>query len=155
MIFKVLDNDYYLIKMPKTDIKNIYNKNKITELIKKIVKDILQKYKLKGLIYLDIYINGLYGIIVSVTNKDIVFFDNEVEVKMTFHINTTFLYLIDYFDLMKLNIKNQKIYYYKDNFYLEIVNKISNNKYLKLLEYSDIVYEDILEILNKGLKIGI
>ena len=43
----------------------------------------------------------------------------------------------------------------KNNFYLELENKINKDKYLKLLEVSEVIYEDTHQIINNGLKIKV
>ena len=78
---------------------------------------------------------------------------DEIEIKIIIHTDTPLLYKIDYFDIKK-DYKN-KIYYYKNNFYLELENKINKDKYLKLLEVSEVIYEDTHQIINNGLKIKV
>lgn len=153
MIITKLFKDTYQIKMPN-QIIDIYNQVKVKELTKEIIKKINKKNKLYGLTYLEIYQDINYGTIVKVKNdKTIYYKKDEIEIKIIIHTETPLLYKIDYFDIKK-DYKN-KIYYYKNNFYLELENKINKDKYLKLLEVSEVIYEDTHQIINNGLKIKV
>lgn len=153
MIITKLFKDTYQIKMPN-QIIDIYNQVKVKELTKEIIKKINKKNKLYGLTYLEIYQDINYGTIIKVKNdKTIYYKKNEIEIKIIIHTDTPLLYKIDYFDIKK-DYKN-KIYYYKNNFYLELENKINKDKYLKLLEVSEVIYEDTHQIINNGLKIKV
>ena len=153
MIITKLFKDTYQIKMPN-QIIDIYNQVKVKELTKEIIKKINKKNKLYGLTYLEIYQDINYGTIIKVKNdKTIYYKKDEIEIKIIIHTDTPLLYKIDYFDIKK-DYKN-KIYYYKNNFYLELENKINKEKYLKLLEVSEVIYEDTHQIINNGLKIKV
>ena len=99
--------------------------------------------------------------IISKTNKDsyqikipskiINIYNIEEIQKITIHTNNPFLYKLDYFDIIK--DKKDKIYYYDNNFYLKINNKIKKRKYLDLLEKSEIIYQNTYQIINEGIKI--
>ena len=135
-------------------IIDICNQVKVKELTKEIIKKINKKNKLYGLTYLEIYQDINYGTIIKVKNdKTIYYKKDEIEIKIIIHTDTPLLYKIDYFDIKK-DYKN-KIYYYKNNFYLELENKINKDKYLKLLEVSEVIYEDTHQIINNGLKIKV
>ena len=153
MIITKLFKDTYQIKMPNQIIA-ICNQVKVKELTKEIIKKINKKNKLYGLTYLEIYQDINYGTIIKVKNdKTIYYKKDEIEIKIIIHTDTPLLYKIDYFDIKK-DYKN-KIYYYKNNFYLELENKINKDKYLKLLEVSEVIYEDTHQIINNGLKIKV
>lgn len=153
MIITKLFKDTYQIKMPN-QIIDIYNQVKVKELTKEIIKKINKKNKLYGLTYLEIYQDINYGAIIKVkSDKTIYYKKDEIEIKIIIHTDTPLLYKIDYFDIKK-DYKN-KIYYYKNNFYLELENKINKDKYLKLLEVSEVIYEDTHQIINNGLKIKV
>lgn len=153
MIITKLFKDTYQIKMPN-QIIDIYNQVKVKELTKEIIKKINKKNKLYGLTYLEIYQDINYGTIIKIKNdKTIYYKKDEIEIKIIIHTDTPLLYKIDYFDIKK-DYKN-KIYYYKNNFYLELENKINKDKYLRLLEVSEVIYEDTHQIINNGLKIKV
>ena len=153
MIITKLFKDTYQIKMPN-QIIDICNQVKVKELTNEIIKKINKKNKLYGLTNLEIYQDINYGTIIKVKNdKTIYYKKDEIEIKIIIHTDTPLLYKIDYFDIKK-DYKN-KIYYYKNNFYLELENKINKDKYLKLLEVSEVIYEDTHQIINNGLKIKV
>ena len=51
------------------------------------------------------------------------------------------------------NLPKEKIYYYKNKFYIQINNNITKKDYYKLLELSEVIYNDTQLILDKGIKI--
>lgn len=153
MIIKEIDNITYQINLPNNKI-NIYNKEVLEKITKKIFKKITNKKKLNTLLVLDIYEDYMYGTIITLKHyKNIFNISNEYEVKIHVHTNSTFLYKSDYFNIN--NYKNSNIYYYKNNYYLKLKKYIDKKKYLNLLEVSEIIYDNHEEIINKGIKINI
>ena len=153
MIIKEIDNITYQINLPNSNI-NIYNKDSLERITKKIFKKITNKKKLNPLLILDIYENNMYGTIITLKHYKSMFnIDNEYEVKIHVHTNPTFLYKIDYFTIN--NHSNSSIYYYKNNYYLKPKKNINKKEYLKLLEASEIINDNYEEIINKGIKINI
>lgn len=153
IISKIEDKNNYLIKIINKKI-DIYNPKDLEEITREILKKITKKNKLKKLVILEIYPNNMYGTIVILKDyHKLIMLNNEIEVKISIHTDTPFLYKIDYFNINKLNIGN--IYYYKNNFYLEIKENINQEEYLDILENSEVVYEDTEEIISRGIKINI
>ena len=108
MIIKEIDNITYQINLPNSNI-NIYNKDSLERITKKIFKKITNKKKLNPLLILDIYENNMYGTIITLKHYKSMFnIDNEYEVKIHVHTNPTFLYKIDYFTIN--NHSNSSIY---------------------------------------------
>lgn len=151
MIINKIDN-YYIIKLPNTKI-DIFDLDELEKIVQKIILKVNRKYNVNNCIHLELYLNDNYGIIIKLTDYKLPFIiNNEKNVKITIHADTPFLYQIDYFDIEKRDeIKN--IYYYKNKFYLELKDNINKIEYLKLLELSEIIYEDSLDIIDKGIKI--
>lgn len=146
-------NNYYIIKLPNSKM-NIYDQSKIEELTKKIIIKINKNYKLNNYIDLEFYINNHYGIIIKLTDyKSPFIIKNDKTVKITIHTDSIFLYQVDYIDIKKRNIKNKNAYYYKNKIYIEVNKEIDTNDYIKLLELSEIIFEDTLDIIDKGIKI--
>ena len=153
MIINKLDNITYQIKLPNKKI-NIYNKYSLEEITKKIFKKIAKKEKLNPILILDVYEEPMYGTIITLKHYMSMFnINNEYEVKIHIHTNSIFLYKTEYFYINK--IKNKNIYYYKNNYYLKPKKNINKKEYLKLLEASEIIYDNYEEIINKGIKINI
>lgn len=153
MICKEVDKDFYILKIFNDDL-NIYDHNEVKDFIEIVYEKMLKKYNLKGIIVFDIYIDTNYGMIVEVKNKKDVLFNDIIDVKIKFNINISFLYEVDYFYILDNDLINQNIYYYKDKFYIELVNDVDRNSFVDLLDNSDIIYNDeINNIINNGIKL--
>lgn len=156
MICNVIDKDSYIIKVFNCDDFDIYDHDDIKEMVSNIFNKVLNKYNLFGEILFNIYVDNLYGLIIEVNKIDDLFIKNAVDLKIKFNLNISFLYEVDYFYLIDNNITNQNIYYYKDKFYLEIINDIDKYDYLKLLDNSSIIYNNrINDIIDNGIKLSI
>lgn len=152
MIINKIDN-YYIIKLLNTKI-SIYDPSKLEEIAKTIIKKIDKNYKLNNYIQLEFYLNDNYGTIIKLKDyKSPLLISDDKTVKITIHTETPFLYQIDYFDIEKNKIPKEKLYYYKNKFYLKINDNINKKKYLKLLELSEVIYENTEAIIDKGIKI--
>ena len=155
MIYRVIDKDNYIIKIYNDyfDI-DIYDHSEVKLFIENLFNKIFNKYKLKGTVVFNIYIDNMYGMIIEVNKKNDLIGDI-VDIKIKFNINISFLYEVDYLYLIDNDITNQNIYYYKDKFYLEIVNNIDKDKYIKLLDNCFVIYDNnINNIINKGIKLA-
>lgn len=153
MIISQISKDNYQIKLP-SKIINIYDPTEIQTITKKVIKRINKHNKLYGLAILEIYQDINYGTIIEIKNIKKTFLPkDELEIKITIHTDTPFLYKIDYFDITKNNKDN--IYYYQNNFYLELNKPINKRKYLDILEKSEIIYNDPYKVINEGLKIKV
>lgn len=153
MIISQISKDNYQIKLP-SKIINIYDHTEIQNITKRVIKRISKHNKLYGLAILEIYQDINYGTIIEIKNIKKTFLPkDELEIKITIHTDTQFLYKIDYFDITKNNKDN--IYYYKNNFYLELNKPINKRKYLDILEKSEIIYNDTYKVINEGLKIKV
>ena len=139
----VTDREYknIIVKYKNLDI-DIFDYDEVMNLCKIVIKKLISKYICYGLYLFNIYTNYQYGIII-VINK-INDLDNDINIKIRFHIESIFLEEIDYF---KYKDKNKTIYYYDDKFYIEY-----DKNYL---EDSYILYGDIVdEILDNGIVIN-
>ena len=153
MIISQISKDNYQIKLP-SKIINIYDHTEIQNITKRVIKRISKHNKLYGLAILEIYQDINYGTIIEIKNiKKILSSKDELEIKITIHTDTPFLYKIDYFDINQNNKNN--IYYYQNNFYLELNKPINKRKYLDILEKSEILYNDTYKVINEGLKIKV
>lgn len=154
MIINQINNtNDYIIKIIKNNI-DIYNHNVLEEITNKIINKIKKQNKLEKLIILEFYPIKKYGTLIILKNiKTILKAENEIEVKIIIHTDYPILYKIDYNIIKECNIDYKNIYYYKNNFYLQIKNTISEKDYLYLLELSELIYQNTLNIINYGLKI--
>jgi len=155
MICNLIDKDFFIIKV-FNDIYNfdIYDHNEIKEFVNTLFKKLLNKYNIYGNVLINIYIDNVYGMIVEIKKEDNLFIKKFINIKIKFNLNISFLYDVDYFYLLDNNINNQNIYYYNNKFYLEIINDIDKDTYIKLLDNSLIIYnEEINNIINNGIKL--
>lgn len=154
MIINQINNtNDYIIKIIKNNI-DIYNHNVLEEITNKIINKIKKQNKLEKLIILEFYPIKKYGTLIILKNiKTILKTENEIEVKIIIHTDYPILYKIDYNIIKECNIDYKNIYYYKNNFYFQIKNTISEKDYLYLLELSELIYQNTLNIINYGLKI--
>lgn len=153
IINKLKNSNEYIIKLLDKKI-DIYNPVLLEKLTEKMLKKILKNNTLKKLIILDIYTDKNYGTIIILKDYNkLVNLIDELEVKIHIHIDSIFLYKVNNLNITKLNNKN--IYYYKNNFYIEVKENTNIKDYLPLLEEEEIIYEYSDEIINKGIKINI
>ena len=152
----VIDDNHYLIKIYNDYLDfDIYDHDEIKIFIEKIYNKILKKYNIKGLLTFNIFIDNMYGMIIEVEKNNGFIIKNLVDIKIKFNLNISFLYEVDYFYLIDNNIVNQNVYFYNDKFYLEIINDMKEEDYIKLLDNSIIVYNDkINNIINNGIKLS-
>ncbi len=156
MIYKAINDNVFIIKVPKWEIGdvNIFDREEIEKFIKGIVVGILKKKRIRGLVFLNIYMDNWYGMVMEFESSDISFDDDEIDMKISFNIMDSFLYEFDYFMLKEMGITGQVVYYSDNKFYLCITNEIDEEDYLRILESSNIVYKD-RDIMEKGIVINI
>ena len=155
MICSVIDKDTYILKIYNYyNGINIYDHDNVEEFVKDIFNKSLKKYNLTGRILFNIYVDKLYGMIIEIKKKGDLIIDKLIDIKIKFNLNISFLYEVDYFYLVDNNIDNQNVYFYNDKFYLEIINDINDNDYIRLLDNSIIIYDDTINnIINNGIKL--
>jgi len=155
MVCNKIDNDYYILKIFKEYCNfDIYDHDEIKEFIQYLFDKLLKKHNLCGKLIFNIFIDNMYGMIIEIKKEDDFIIKDLIDIKIKFNLNVSFLYEIDYFYLIENKLSNQNIYYYDNKYYLEIINDISENEYLKLLDNSLIIYDDTVnEIVNKGIKL--
>ena len=106
-----------------------------------------------GFYEIDIYIDNLYGAVISMKKEDIDYFDyfsTNIDMKISKPQKTEFLYKVkDIFFIDKKILKNTIMYYYKENYYLNL-SKLTNKELVKLLEFSEIIYDETKEKIIKN-----
>ncbi len=156
MICNMIDENFYILKIfNDNDNFDIYDHEFIKDFTKELFDNILKKYDIRGDVLFNIYIDNLYGIIIEITSNNDILSEDLVELKIKFNLNISFLYEVDYFYLYENKLTNQNIYFYKDKFYLEIINEINRKDYLELLDNSYVIYDNqINDIVNNGIKLA-
>jgi len=159
MIFCKITENNFIAKISNDVVENIdiFDIDEVEEFIKNLFTTFLKRQKIKGEVELNIYIDNNYGMIVDIKNEEDFVFDDEIDIKIIFHLNNAFLYEIDYFDILEnTNIKDANIYFYNNKFYLELIDDIDKKDYIKLLEASNIIWDNEgFKIVNKGVKLTI
>lgn len=135
------NGDLFIIKIYKDNIQNfdMYDTDSILELFKSFLVKLKDKYKVSGLCCIDVYANEYFGIIIEVNN--IYKYDDEIDIKVSFHIDSFFLVEIN-FDIDDMD-NYDEIYYYNGKYYANYKNICDSN----------IIYDGSLEIVNKGIRI--
>ena len=154
MLFFNLEDNLYKLKVfnynnYKYDLSDYDN---IKEQVIKIIKQVITEHNIKGLLKINIYIYkfNIDIIIKKIYQVDLV--DNLTNIKLTFYMNNTLLYKIDYFDLIEnINSKNKKMYYYNNNFYLDC-ETLKEQEYFNILEFIDSEINNI-EKVNESIVI--
>ena len=144
MSIKFIDElimDIYLKKELINNI-NFKNKSELEIYLKKLFKILKYKYKIELYGFYDItaYIDKYYGIVLHIEKNDIDYYDyfkNQVDMKLII-IDTEFLYEVE--DIPEEIINKVDICILDNNIYLKLKNKLSNKEMMKLLEYSNLVY---------------
>ena len=144
-------NDNFILFFNKLNDKLDLNDN-YEEEFKNIFLRLKNYYRINiyGFYNIFVYKDKYYGTILKVEkDKELDLFYKQIDMHIVIEDNT-FLYKVDdYFFINDLSDYN--IYYYNDNFYLEIINKISNNELFTLIENSTIIFGEETDIIkNKG-----
>lgn len=158
MLFKIIDKNYYRLILDNKNIENInfFNNVKLKKFIVKFLPKYLKTYNITGILKLDIYWNVFLGLIINIKKEKEIKNNNFVELKITFHFNNIILYKVNYFDLIEnTNIRNQKLIYLDNYYYLNIINNINDKDFIKLLDLSEIIFDEDKKILNNGIKLYI
>lgn len=155
MLIKKINNHKQKVTIYKDELDkiDINNEHLVSTYIEKIIIKLLNNTPITGIMFLDIYIDANYGIIILSKTKEIPY-KNNIDIKITFNIDTTFLYEIDYYYKDTISYNNYNIYYYKEKYYLELLDTINEKDYLNLLENSILILDNN-NITSKGIKIKI
>ena len=107
MIIRKKDNRF-IVKLIKNEILDfdVFNQQKIKELFKKIILTLKKKYNIGGILKVDTFLNEYYGMIIEM---ETLYNDtNEIDMKISFHLDTIFLY-----ELNDEEIKRENYNFYK------------------------------------------
>ena len=154
MKVKAINEDEIIVFLNKKYFYDLdlENDEKVEEYFRDIFKSLVNNYDiaLKGSYTIYFYSDKNYGIILKIIREDeIYYYDNQIDMNINF-VNP-FLYKINYSYLDKYLLKYSKLYMYKNEFYLQIKEKIDEIILGKIIEISDIIFEDeSLKIITKG-----
>ena len=134
-------DDCFLIKIYKEQLGDfdVFDRENITDLFQKILIKLLDKYDIKGLLDVDVFVDLVYGMIIEI--REIYSYHDEVDMQIHFHLDSVFLNEIIFSD--EMDIRN--VYYYQGKFY----------KTYDGTDDSQILYQDLEceEIIDKGIKL--
>jgi hypothetical protein len=160
MKLELYDKNHFSVFLNKYYIEDIdFNKREGIELyLKNIISNLKLHHhiKMSGYYDVNIYVNNLYGIIMELINLDdehLKVFGKKIDMKITFNLDSDILFkLNDYFYKDNLDGIKKEIYFYENNFYLNILNNsISDTLMMKIIENTEIIYGDkVYEILKQG-----
>lgn len=133
------EDKFLLVKIFKSYLKDfdIYDNDKIIELLKIIFIKVKNKYDLSGLFRCDIYVNEDYGIIIEIINLEC--YIGECDIKVNVHLDSIFLMEIISYEILEF----EDVYYYDNKFYSKFNSSVDRK----------IIYKNVDDIINNGIKI--
>ena len=144
MNIKYIDELTFDIYIKNQLIENINfdNKEDIEKYLKKLFKILNQKYKIiiEGFYNITIYIDKYYGIVIHLEKENLEYYEyykNQVDMRLI-TVHTDFMYLVN--DIPKSIINKIKLQIKDNNIYIKIINKLNDLEMMKLMEFSEIVY---------------
>ena len=147
-----IDNDKIIVFL--NNKKNIDN-DKIEDYLKHIISKLDENYDMSDYNEVNVYQDCNYGIILEFICDDMEYLFETSDIKINIFKKNYFLYQIDYSYINKEILNYCDLYKNKNKLYLKIKNNISFIDYLKILEYSDIVYgEEAIKIENISKKVN-
>lgn len=158
MKIKLLSENSFLVFVTNK-IPNIKNDQELSDYLKNIFEIIKEKTKfdIYGYYEVLIYKDINYGLIIKLDKEELEYFNcynKQIEMKIAIAEESNILYCIDDLEILK-KIPKFRIYLYKGKLYLELVSKIKYILLGELLEYSEVIFENVKEIKNNGEKIEI
>ena len=159
MKLELFNLNYITVYLNKEYLKKIKFdlKNNVEQQFKRLFIKIKSIYNIEmsGYYEVIVYLNDIYGMIIEIEkdNDDYVkLFGDTVDMKITFKFDSSIFYKLD--EYKTFDIENYDVYYYNDNFYVEIKDDINYTEYLKLLESSTIIYgTELKKIKNHSIKV--
>lgn len=144
MSIKYIDELTFDIYIKKEFINNInFNKQEDIEgYLKEVFKKLNQKYNIimEGFYNINIYRDKYYGIVLHIEKEELEYYEyykNQVEMRII-SIETDFMYLVNDIPLNiinKIDIENKD-----NNIYIKLKEELTNIEMMKLMEFSEIVY---------------
>lgn len=141
MILEKLDG-YYLVKIFKERLEDfdIFDRKCIEKLFQEVLKRLLKKYNLSGLLEVDVYVDVLYGMIIEI--RECYSYFEEIDLEIQIHLDCVFLREV-LIDNMDTDFKD--MYYYGGKYY-KVYDNICD---------SPIIYreDEVLRVMNSGVRL--
>ena len=133
------DGDLFVIKIFKNNIKNIdiFDIDDVSSLFKDILFKIKKKYDISGLCEIEVFVNDKFGIIIEINNIYKYADDEDIDIKIKFHLDCIFMNEIYNID------EASECYLYKDKYY---------SIYSKLVD-STVIYHECNKIIKEGIRV--
>ncbi|MCM1371094.1 MAG: hypothetical protein NC181_04335 [Clostridium sp.] len=135
---------------------NFQDKDSLEEYFKEIFNKVKSRYHIDISGYYDIkvYKDDIYGIILSISKEDIEYFDyfdDQVEMRIVISPYNKFVYKLENNDI-NVEFKGFNIYTYLGNIYLIPEQKEKNIEFIKMLEYTTVIYGEEADKIIKCAK---
>lgn len=131
--------------------------------IKKDLEDYFKKLFLKlkrhydinvsGYYNIEVYIDDNYGLIMKLNKEEIEYydyFDNQIDMRISIK-NNKFLYsVMDPFIMNDILHHNIDVYLYKDRYYIDLMDSVDEKIMMKVIEFSDILFDDEVDIVRNS-----
>lgn len=121
----------------------------------------LKKYyniNISGYYNIDVYIDDNYGLVMNLKKEEIEYydyFDNQIDMRIALK-NNKFLYnIIDTFLNNDLLGSNNIVYLYNGKYYIDIMDNINAEVMMKLVEFSNIIFDEEVDDIRKSKKISL
>lgn len=148
---KITINDNNIIVFLNHKIKiNFDSKIELENYLKELFKKLNINYNLEifGYYNVDIYLDKLYGVIISLEKEDIDYIDYDketIDMRIVIH-RKEFVY-----ELYDIFINNYQIIKYKNKYYVKLDNDKDDYKLSNLLEHSKVIYNNLCdEVIKYG-----
>ncbi len=152
----IIDNEDTFILFFNKYNEKIDLKNNIEETFKNIFLRLKKYYNINvyGFYNITVYANDNYGFILkAIKDKELDLFYNQIDMHIIIEKDSPFLYKIKDYFLIPNIVDKIKLYYYKNNFYVELKEIIKEIDLFNLIENSKIIYGDEVYIIKKNSKI--
>lgn len=140
---------------------NLDSKEELEQYFRDVFLKIHKHYQitLYGYYNIVLYHDKNYGVILHILKEDLDYydyFDKEIDMRIMIDKENVFLYeMNDLFDLDHKLLKKGIIYQYQNRLYLRLFEDVTSYEMGKLLEFTDVVYQDTDCILKYGNKLKI
>ena len=148
MHIEVIDDLNIIIYLNHNHIKNIdfSKKEDLQEYFKTLFMNLKDCYgiDINGFYNINVYKDKYYGVILEIEKENIEYmdyFNGQIDMNIIVDNNSVFLYEIDDFFYLDLDIIDKiNIHEYKSKLYINVIDDISDIQLGKMIEFSKIIY---------------